>query len=278
MTTDSSIATHPAALARSATSRPSLPITYNASPPRRTLFRRFSPWLIAFIICCAWDRAVYLLISSNNIPKLEWLEKLMMPEVLRDSLAHAAHFSLPAIGNLLLGLTYAVIYLFGRIYLWPLLALLFIFRHWGGTDGTRVRAGLRRGVFIFLIPATSGLLAELLKLITRRQRPEYIDGFYHFLPWPRTSPLSPDFWNPATIGLASSHAAVAFGGALAAGLLLPRWRIPLYILATLCALSRIAVGAHYLSDTLAGAAIAFATFSLIYTWDKHNNHGSPITP
>lgn len=234
------------------------------------------PWVIVFLVCCAWDRAVWLMVTRDGVVKLEWLEQLMRGDVLWASIKRAAHFQLSAIGDALLGIAYGSVYLFGRIYFWPLLAMFFIFRHWGGSDGAKVREGLRRGVFVFLVPVFAGLGAEALKLVTRRERPEMADGMYAFLPWPTASMLSPEFWSGEHLGLASSHAAVAFGGALAAGLLLPRWRVPLLVLAVLCAASRVAVGAHFLSDVFAGVAIAFGMFALVYAWDRRNNGGRAI--
>ena len=264
------------ATAGRAAARALRPIVYDATPPRVPLWRRGAPWVIVFLVCCAWDRAVWLPLTRDSVPKLEWLEELMRGHVLWASIKGAAYFHPAAIGDALLGLSYGAIYLFGRIYLWPLLAMFFIFRHWGGTDGAKVGQGLRRGVFVFLVPALAGLAAELLKLITRRERPEMADGMYAFLPWPKGSMLSPAFWNPEHLGLASSHAAVAFGGALAAGLLLPRWRVPLFVMAILCTVSRVAVGAHFLSDAMAGVAIGFGMFALVYAWDRRNNGGRAI--
>ncbi len=249
---------------------------YDATPPRVPLWRRAAPWAIVFLVCCAWDRAIWLMATREGVVKLEWLEKLITGDVFWASIKGAAHLNLNAIGDALLGAAYGAVYMFGRLWPWIGLAMYFIFRYWGGTDGSKVREGLRRGVFVFLVPALAGLSAELLKLVTRRQRPEMADGMYGFLPWPKVSLLTPEFWNPAHLGLASSHAAVAFGGALAAGLLLPKWRIPLVALAALCTISRVAVGAHFLSDAFAGVAIAFGMFALVYAWDRRNNGGRAI--
>ena len=269
--------TVPAAGAASRSSVPTaLPIVYDASPARVPMWRRAAPWAIGFLLCCAWDRAIWLMTTRNGVVKLEWLEHLIKGDVFWTSLKAAAHLDPYAIGNALLGAAYGAIYMFGRLWPWIGLAVFFIFRHWAGSDGSKVREGLRRGVFVFLVPALAGLGAEAMKLITRRERPEMADGAYVFLPWPKVSLLTPEFWNPAHLGLASSHAAVAFGGALAAGLLLPKWRVPLCVLAVLCTISRVAVGAHFLSDAFAGVAIAFGMFALVYAWDRRNNGGRAI--
>jgi membrane-associated phospholipid phosphatase len=263
------------ALSRASGSAPS-PIVYDASPAPVPLWRRAAPWLVGFLVCCAWDRAIWLMVTSHETPKLEWLEELMKGDVFWTSLKGAVHLDLHAAGNTLLGAAYGALYMFGRLWPWIFLAVYFIFRHWAGTDGSKVREGMRRGVFVFLVPALAGLLAEGLKLITRRERPEMADGWYAFLPWPKASLLSPEFWSPSNLGLASSHAAVAFGGALAAGLLLPKWRVPLLVLAALCTIGRIGVGAHFLSDAFAGVACAFGMFALVYALDRRNNGGRAI--
>jgi membrane-associated phospholipid phosphatase len=233
-------------------------------------------WLVAFVIACGWDRAVWLMVSRGGKPLLQWLEDSMAWETLLMSLRGAARMQGHAIVEAIEAIGYGAIYLFGRIWPWIGLALVFIFRHWAGTDGAKVKAGLRRGTFVFLVPAGAGLAAEVLKLITRRARPEAMDGFYAFKPWSHADLFGTNFWSTSGLGLASSHAAVAFGGALAAGLLLPRWRWPLLGLALLCTVSRVATGAHYLSDAVMGTALAFAAFHLFYAWDARNNHGVAI--
>jgi membrane-associated phospholipid phosphatase len=251
-------------------------IAFDATPARVPLWRRAAPWLVVFLVCCGWDRAIWLMVTRNGTPKLEWLENLIKGDVFWAGLKAAVHLDLHAIGNTLLGSVYWGIYTFGQLGIWIAFAVFFIFRHWGGTDGAKVREGMRRGVFVFLVPAFAGAAAEAMKFLLRRERPEAADGMYAFLRWPEASPLSPAFWSTEHLGLASSHAAVAFGGALAAGLLLPRWRAPLLGLAVLCTISRISVGAHFLSDAFAGAALACAMFALVYAWDRRNNGGRPI--
>jgi membrane-associated phospholipid phosphatase len=233
---------------------------YDSRPRPRPLWARAAPWLVVFLVCCAWDRAVWLMVSREA------------------TLKAAAHSDIQAIGDAATALAYAAVYHFGRLWLWIGLGVFFTFRHWGGTDGAKVREGMRRGVFVFLVPALAGLAAEALKLITRRERPETDDGTYAFLGWPKLSPLDPAFWTTEHLSLASSHTSVAIGGALAAGLLLPKWRVPLLVMAALCTISRVAVGAHYVSDVFAGAAIALGAFKLVYAWDRRNNGGVAIVP
>jgi membrane-associated phospholipid phosphatase len=242
---------------------------------RREWWRVPTWWLVAFVVACAWDRALWLAATRSGVARLQWLEDSIGERQLQAMLRAIMRGSFK-VAEITETLAYGAAYLFGRIWPWIALALFFIFRHWAGTDGHKVKEGLRRGVFVVLVPGSAGLMAEMLKLVVRRMRPEALDGWYAFKAWPQTGVLSGSFWNGSGIGLASSHAAVAFGGALAAGLLLPRWRIPLFLLAGLCAASRIAVGAHFLSDVVAGVACAYASYKLFYAWDARNNGGKPL--
>ena len=59
----------------------------------------------------------------------------------------------------------------------------------------------------------------------------------------------------AGFAMPSSHAANAFGQAAIFGLLLEKVRLPLIILASLVAFSRVFVGVHFVGDILAGALL-----------------------
>jgi membrane-associated phospholipid phosphatase len=220
-----------------------------------------------------WDRAAWLLVSSSGVPKLEWLERLAKPDALWAALTSINSFSSAA--EFALAAAYALVYFFGRIWLWLVLAIVLIFRPWASSDVSRVKRGVREAVFVALTPALAGVAAELLKLISRRERPELSDGMYSFRA-PSVSPIDPDFWSTSGLGLASSHASVAVAAALAAGVLFPRLRVALFGLAALCCLSRALVGAHYLSDVYVGATLAWLVFVAIYAWDRRNNAGSAI--
>jgi undecaprenyl-diphosphatase len=120
---------------------------------------------------------------------------------------------------------------------------------WIGTLGlvfvaiALVLAILRRRPAILLMvvaaDAAADLLAGLGKLLVGRHRP-----FEHQL-----GPAS------STHSFPSGHAATSFACATVLSYYAPRLRAPLFVLATLIALSRVYNGMHYPTDVLAGAVL-----------------------
>jgi membrane-associated phospholipid phosphatase len=90
-------------------------------------------------------------------------------------------------------------------------------------------------------------LSTLLKGVFDRPRPSVVDPAVH-----------PLVAAPHNGSLPSTHAASAFAAALAVGLVHPRLRWPLLVLASLIALSRVWLGVHYPTDVFAGAALGAA--------------------
>jgi undecaprenyl-diphosphatase len=97
------------------------------------------------------------------------------------------------------------------------------------------------------------VLADVLKDVFDRPRPSLVD--------PNVHPL---IQVPSSASMPSGHAAGAFAAAVAVGLVHPRLRWPLIVLAALIALSRIWLGVHYLSDVLVGAALGTAVALTAY--------------
>lgn len=121
----------------------------------------------------------------------------------------------------------------------------------GARQGGLRRAALAlrwRALFVLVCVGGLGLLAALSKFAIGRARPKLADalGSYHF------EPLAFDF---KLNSLPSGHSATLFALAAALALIAPRWRPVFYAVAVWGAVSRVAAGAHYLSDAVAGAAL-----------------------
>jgi membrane-associated phospholipid phosphatase len=154
---------------------------------------------------------------------------------------------------------YAPLWLGVAIVLWRADARRFAF----GKRPAHLADRYSRAVLLLLSVAVAGLLAEGVKLATRRLRPaETADWPGYTVDWPAAEP-----WSSAGLGLASSHAAVAFAAALMLARLHPGLRRPLFALAVGCAWQRVAVGAHYLSDVVVAALIAAAVVAAL--WRVH---------
>jgi membrane-associated phospholipid phosphatase len=116
-----------------------------------------------------------------------------------------------------------------------------------------------RLMFVFAAIALSGLAVDLIKVLVGRTRP-YLwrdGGVYHF---------APPGWSSLYQSFPSGHSANVVAAALATGLLVPAWRWPLLGLAGLLALTRLAVGAHFPSDLLGGAAVAVIVTLALRRW------------
>lgn len=240
-----------------------------AAPVRITRVRALW-WLAGLMICMGWDRAAWLGVSIGGKARLQWLKDLLKWDVLAEAVNAGQWRDVAA------GLAHSVVYWFGTVWPWLAVGIVLIFRDWSQPDTAKVRDGLRRGVFVCAVPAVAGGAAEVLKVVTRRMRPEHANGFYRFKPLDEGGPLTPEFWYGSELALASSHAAVAVGGAIAAGVLWPRTRWWMFALAALCCVSRIAVGAHFVSDVYVGAAIGVLSVVLFYAWDRRNHHGEGL--
>lgn len=117
---------------------------------------------------------------------------------------------------------------------------------------------LHRPTLIFLGAALGGLAAEIVREVSRRQRPG-VEGIYTF-----------DWFGMGReglgIGLASSHAGVAFGGCIMLGWLLPHLRWPLLLLATGCAWTRIQAGAHWTTDVYVAVVLSYGVCWLLWRY------------
>lgn len=122
------------------------------------------------------------------------------------------------------------------------------------------RPGRWRAGVLLLAPALAGGLAEVMKLVVRRQRPGAESAEYLFRPY------DVDLWSTRGLGMASSHTAVAFGAAAVLARCFPGAAPVWYLLAVGCAATRVLAGAHYLSDTVAAAALGWLVAEGCWRW------------
>lgn len=121
-------------------------------------------------------------------------------------------------------------------------------------DADRV---VRASLFVITTMALGGIITLTLKALVARARPDMLieKGIYG---------LGVPFSDVADFNsFPSSHTQAAFAAAAALGILSPRWRIPLMVLASAVATARVVNLDHYLSDVLAAAFIAIASAAML---------------
>ena len=113
--------------------------------------------------------------------------------------------------------------------------------------------------FLFVAIALPGLVFTVVKRLIGRARPLVggsIDPYlYH--------PLG---WDVEYASLPSGHAVDAFAAAAAIGALWAKTRPWMWTYAAVIAVSRVVLTAHFPSDVLAGAIVAFAGVALVRAW------------
>jgi len=107
----------------------------------------------------------------------------------------------------------------------------------------------------------SGIAGEIAKLVLRRERPYADFGRYAFRSY------SDRPFSSSGLAMPSTHAVVAFGAAAILARLFPRARYVFWGLAWGCGLTRVAAGAHYFSDVVMAAVIAWLVAWLL--WRKY---------
>jgi membrane-associated phospholipid phosphatase len=117
-------------------------------------------------------------------------------------------------------------------------------------DLTRVAASL----YVFWAVVAAGLTASLLKFVIGRARPRLFD---------QVGPYAFDMFGPgsAWASFPSGHTTTVMSCAMAFALLVPRWRVAIIAAGVVISFSRVALGAHYPSDILGGAA-----FGMLVSW------------
>ncbi len=148
----------------------------------------------------------------------------------------------------------------GYLPFWLLLALSWMLIDASAVKTKGVCCGLARGILLSVSVTCCGMLAEVLKVLIRRERPSLHDGYYIFRSW-RHGPL-----DASGLGLPSSHAAVAFAATWVLCLLYPR-ALPVWLLLGIgCGVSRLLDRAHFLSDIYLAAVVSFLCVRLLWRW------------
>lgn len=110
--------------------------------------------------------------------------------------------------------------------------------------------------FLFLAIALPGLFVTIVKRLIGRVRPSDVGPFVYF-PWS---------WRNEYASLPSGHSTTAFAAAFAVMAIWPAARIPLLVFATVIALSRVVIHAHFASDVIAAAFVGAFGAMLVRNW------------
>lgn len=108
----------------------------------------------------------------------------------------------------------------------------------------RLHYAATASAYFFLSVALSGILGNIAKRIIGRARPPLFDaeGAFHF------KAFSGHLYESFPSGHSTTDGAMA----MALAVLFPRYRVAFFLVGGFLALTRIMVGAHYLSDVIAG--------------------------
>jgi membrane-associated phospholipid phosphatase len=157
----------------------------------------------------------------------------------------------------------------GYVPVWLALAAAFILH-----DRPLGRACWRRGGTLVAGILAAGVTGEVLKVLLRRERPWAHEGEYVF----RSFSERP--FSSSGLAWPSSHAIIAFGAAAILSRLFPRARIVFWGLAWGCALSRVADGAHFVSDVVTSAVVAWVIGDRVWHLTSHRAllRGTDVAP
>ena len=134
--------------------------------------------------------------------------------------------------------------------------------------GVLLCGGSRRGEGFRIVSCAlaAGIVTDILKLCVARVRPRVFDfqktvfdTFQGFFPGATEARLKHEVQS-----WPSGHTTVAVAFCLALSTIFPQGRWLFRVLAALVALQRIEAGAHYLSDTLFAASVAYAVTAVIF--------------
>lgn len=114
-------------------------------------------------------------------------------------------------------------------------------------------------LFVFVVVALSGIGVNVIKVIIGRARPRVFfgEGFFG---------VDPLTFGSAYASFPSGHTATACAFAIAVGMIARRTRPLLFAFAALIALSRVAITAHWVGDTVAAAGLALVIALGVRHW------------
>ncbi len=114
-------------------------------------------------------------------------------------------------------------------------------------------------LYVLMAILVSGVICDVIKMIAGRARPTmfFSDQLYGFYFWQLQNRM---------LSFPSGHATTIAAVATACSLLFPRWRWVFFILVIFVAMSRVIVGAHYLSDVMVGSYLGFIIAYWLYVY------------
>lgn len=150
-------------------------------------------------------------------------------------------------------------------YLIGFALLFFLFRFlWKKSSLERI------SLFLFASVASSGIVADIVKVIAGRYRPSELlaQGLYGF-----------DFWHVdrALTSFPSGHTTTAFTLAAAITYLWPKTGIIMWPIALLIGISRIMIGAHYPSDVIGGVFVGIFSTLIVIRYFEQKSEGQSLS-
>ncbi|MCA9296440.1 MAG: phosphatase PAP2 family protein [Phycisphaerales bacterium] len=148
----------------------------------------------------------------------------------------------------------------GYLPLW-ILAAVMLMLHDSRAACQRSLATCARGLKLIMATGFAGMLAALLKIIIRRERPDFdtVPALVNHFRAYSEQPLY-----GGGLGMPSSHAAVAFAGAFVVSRYFPATRPAMLIFAVGTGLSRVMALAHYPSDVFVAMFVGYAAMRLAW--------------
>lgn len=126
-------------------------------------------------------------------------------------------------------------------------------------DGAIWRRRMGFAGFALAAMCVNGALVNTLKFVFGRQRPRdlFADGAYGFAPFDIQFSMN---------SFPSGHSQAIWTAATVLSLLSPRWRVPLFALATLVSAGRALSTKHYVSDVLVGSFLGLVMTLVIWRY------------